>query len=111
MLFPVRHGAPVIRPETPPHEWELDAAAYDAVWAPRTSALLHDGEIGVLAELREHERGVTPWFDDWHRVDPAGGRADGPAARPGPLGLPGDARCPRRGACLTDRPERRTVES
>jgi len=84
-LHLVRHGRPVVHPGVPPHEWELDPAGYDDVWALResgrlpgvaawfsspepkalgTAQLLTDTEIGVVEELREHERGVTPWCDD-----------------------------------------------
>jgi broad specificity phosphatase PhoE len=85
MLHLVRHGRPLVRATTPPHEWELDPAGYDDVWALRdggrlparaawfsspepkalqTAGLLTDGPVGVVEELREHARGVTPWFDD-----------------------------------------------
>lgn len=91
-LHLVRHGRPVVREGVPPHQWELDPAGFDDIWALResgrlpqraawfsspepkalqTAALLTDGEVGVVEELREHERGVTPWFDDraeWHAV-------------------------------------------
>ena len=84
-LHLVRHGRPVIREGVPPHEWELDPAGYDDVWALResgrlpavaawfsspepkalgTAQLLTDTEIGVVDELREHQRGVTPWYQD-----------------------------------------------
>ena len=86
-LHLVRHGRPVVRAGFPAHEWELDPGGYDDVWALResgrlpgcaawfsspepkalgTAQLLTDTEIGVVDELREHERGVTAWYDDLH---------------------------------------------
>jgi broad specificity phosphatase PhoE len=83
MLFLVRHGRPLIDRPRPAHEWELDPAAYDDIWALRTSGrlpedavwfsspepkalgtagLLFDGEVGVIDDLRELVR--TEWVDD-----------------------------------------------
>jgi len=83
MVFLVRHGRPLIDRSRPAHEWELDPAAYDDVWALRSSGrlptgaawfsspepkavgtaeLLHDGEVGVVDDLRELVR--TEWVDD-----------------------------------------------
>ncbi|PKH44190.1 Broad specificity phosphatase PhoE [Nocardioides alpinus] len=76
-LHLVRHGRPLMVPGTPAAEWDLDPAAYDDVWALRasgrlparaawfsspepkavqTAQLLTDTEVGVLRDLREHER-------------------------------------------------------
>jgi broad specificity phosphatase PhoE len=91
-LVLVRHGLPLIDPLRPPAEWELDPAGFDAIWALResgrlpqraswfsspepkaqhTAQLLTDGEVGIVDELREHERGVTEWVEDreqWHAL-------------------------------------------
>ncbi len=91
-LHLVRHGLPLIDPQRPAAEWELDPAGFDDIWALResgrlpqqaawfcspepkaqqTAQLLTDGEVGSLDELREHERGVTAWVEDraeWHAV-------------------------------------------
>ncbi|HXH77869.1 histidine phosphatase family protein [Nocardioides sp.] len=85
-LHLVRHGLPVIDPQCPAAEWELDPAGFDDIWALResdrlpqrvawfsspepkaqqTAQLLTDGEVGVIEELREHERGVTAWTEDF----------------------------------------------
>ena len=84
-LFLVRHGRPLMVAGTPPAAWDLDPAAYDDVWALRSSGrlparaawftspepkavqtaqLLTDAEVGVLPELREHER-TGEWIDDF----------------------------------------------
>lgn len=84
-LFLVRHGRPLLDPGTPACEWDLDPAAYDAVWALRSSGrlptraawftspepkavqtaqLLTDAEVGVLDDLREHERSGE-WLGDF----------------------------------------------
>lgn len=82
-LHLVRHGRPVITPGTPAAEWHLDPAAYDDVWALRdrlparavwftspepkavqTAQLLTDGDVGVLPDLREHERSGE-WVEDF----------------------------------------------
>lgn len=74
-LHLVRHGRSVPDPTRPASQWPLDPAGYDDVWALRgrlpaaaawacspepkalaTAELLTDGEIGVVPELREHER-------------------------------------------------------
>jgi broad specificity phosphatase PhoE len=89
-LHLVRHGLPLIDPERPAAEWELDPAGFDDVWALRerlpsraawfcspepkaqqTAQLLTDSDVGIIDELREHERGVTAWVEDpdaWHAV-------------------------------------------
>ncbi|MBL0747367.1 histidine phosphatase family protein [Nocardioides sp. G10] len=69
----------------PAAEWDLDPAAYDDVWALRssgrlparaawlaspepkalqTAGLLTDGEVGVVDDLREHQRSGE-WVDDF----------------------------------------------
>jgi len=84
-LFLVRHGRPMLDPARPAHEWELDPASYDDVWALRSSGrlparaawvsspepkaqqtaqLLTDGRVGIVDELREHLRGPG-WVDDF----------------------------------------------
>ena len=84
-LHLVRHGRPMVRRGVPAAQWDLDPAAYDGVWALRSSGrlptaaawftspepkavqtaqLLTDGEVGVLEELREHERSGE-WLDDF----------------------------------------------
>lgn len=76
-LHLVRHGRPQMVPGVPAATWVLDPASYDDVWALRssgrlplraawftspepkaiqTAGLLTDGEVGVLDDLREHER-------------------------------------------------------
>ncbi|WP_210648629.1 histidine phosphatase family protein [Nocardioides sp. SYSU D00065] len=74
-LYLVRHGRPLVERGTPAAGWELDPAAFDAVWmlrerlpaqaawfsspepkAVQTAQLLTDAEVGVLDDLREHER-------------------------------------------------------
>jgi broad specificity phosphatase PhoE len=82
----VRHGLPLIDRGRPAHEWELDPAGYDDIWALRgsgrlpargvwfsspepkalaTAELLTDGEVGVVEGLREHVRDTTEWVDDF----------------------------------------------
>ena len=84
-LHLVRHGRPAMVPGVPAAEWELDPATYDDVWALRTSGqlparatwftspepkaiqtaqLLTDAEVGVLPDLREHER-TGEWIEDF----------------------------------------------
>lgn len=82
-LHLVRHGRPLVDPARPASAWELDPAAYDDVWALRdrlpagaawcsspepkalaTAELLTDGDIGVVDDLREHERGAG-WLADF----------------------------------------------
>lgn len=86
-LHLVRHGSPVIDPEQPAAAWDLDPAGFDDIWALResgrlpvraawfcspepkaqqTAQLLTDGEVGIIDELREHERaaGRLDDFDD-----------------------------------------------
>ncbi len=88
-LYLVRHGRPLVRPDVPPHEWELDPAGYDDVWALResgripptdawysspepkataTAQLLTDRVVGVVPDLREHVRASTDWHDDFPAV-------------------------------------------
>ena len=91
-LHLVRHGRPAIQPERAPSELQLDPSGFaaiaelrssgrlptDAVWfsSPEPKALdtarrLTTTEITVVDDLREHERGPTPWFDDldeWRAV-------------------------------------------
>jgi broad specificity phosphatase PhoE len=76
-LHLVRHGRPLVTPGVPAAEWDLDPAAYDdvsalrasgrlptrAAWltspepkAVQTAQLLTDGHVGVLPDLREHQR-------------------------------------------------------
>jgi broad specificity phosphatase PhoE len=70
----------------PAHEWELDPAGFDDVWALResgrlpaaavwftspepkaiaTAQLLTEGEVGVVEGLREHVRASTDWLEDF----------------------------------------------
>lgn len=82
-LHLVRHGRPLITPGVPAAEWDLDPATFDDVWALRerlparatwctspepkavqTAQLLTDAEVGVLPDLREHER-TGEWLDDF----------------------------------------------
>ncbi|NPD03088.1 histidine phosphatase family protein [Nocardioides sp. zg-1308] len=84
-LHLVRHGRPLVVPGVPASAWDLDPAAYDDVWALRasgrlpgraawltspepkavqTAQLLTDAEVGVLPDLREHERGGE-WVEDF----------------------------------------------
>jgi broad specificity phosphatase PhoE len=86
MLFLVRHGRPVVDRSRPAHEWELDPAAYDEVWALRasgrlpahaawfsspepkalaTAELLTDADLGVVDGLREQVRAGTEWIEDF----------------------------------------------
>jgi broad specificity phosphatase PhoE len=85
-LFLVRHGRPVVDRSRPAHEWELDPAAYDDVWALRSSGrlpvhaawfsspepralataeLLTDGDVGVVDGLREQVRDNDEWVEDF----------------------------------------------
>jgi broad specificity phosphatase PhoE len=85
-LFLVRHGRPVVDRLRPAHEWELDPAAYDDVWALRSSGrlpahavwfsspepkalstaeLLTDGDVGVVDGLREQLRDSNEWVEDF----------------------------------------------
>ena len=75
-------------PGVPAAEWDLDPAAYDDVWALRasgrlptraawfsspepkaiqTAQLLTDAEVGVLPDLREHERSGE-WVADFPKA-------------------------------------------
>ena len=83
-LFLVRHGRPLVEPDRPAGEWELDPAGFDDVWALRdqlpaeavwfcspetkaqqTAQLLTDGEVGVVEGLHEQ---VRCWVDDFDAV-------------------------------------------
>ncbi|MDT0183848.1 histidine phosphatase family protein [Microbacterium sp. ARD31] len=97
-LHLVRHGRPLVVPGTPAATWDLDPASYDDVWALRarlpvraawftspepkavqTAQLLTDGDVGVVDELREHERSGE-WVDDFEgAVRRAFGHPDRPA--------------------------------
>lgn len=84
-LFLVRHGRSLVDRARTAAEWELDPAGFDDVWALResgrlprraawfcspepkaigTAQLLTEGEVGVVDDLREHERLSTDWFED-----------------------------------------------
>jgi broad specificity phosphatase PhoE len=86
MLFLIRHGRPLVDRSRPAHEWELDPAGFDDVWALRTSGrlpdhaawfsspepkalataeLLTDNEVGVVNDLRELVRDGTEWIEDF----------------------------------------------
>ena len=85
-LFLVRHGRPAPRPGVPAHEWELDPAGFDDVWALResgrlpalatwfcspepkataTAQLLTETEVGVVEGLREHIRTSADRVEDF----------------------------------------------
>ena len=85
-LHLVRHGRSAPRPGVPAHEWELDPEGFDDIWALResgrlparavwftspepkaiaTAQLLHEGEVGVVLDLREHLRDSTDWLEDF----------------------------------------------
>ena len=85
-LFLVRHGRPAPRAGVPAHEWELDPAGFDDVWALResgrlptgavwftspepravaTAQLLTEAEVGVVDGLREHVRGQVVLVEDF----------------------------------------------
>ena len=100
-LHLVRHGLPLIDPQRPAAEWELDPAGFDDIWALResgrlpqraswfcspepkaqqTAQLLSDGDVGIIDDLREHER-AAGLLDDFHdRVRAAFAAPDQPAA-------------------------------
>ena len=84
-LFLVRHGLPLAIPGTAASSWELDPAGFDDVWALResgrlparaawfcspepkaiaTAQLLTEQDVGVLDDLREHQRDGT-WLEDF----------------------------------------------
>lgn len=84
-LHLVRHGRPAVTPGVPASAWDLDPAGYDAIWALResgrlpvraawltspepkavqTAQLLTDGDVGILDDLREHERSGE-WVEDF----------------------------------------------
>lgn len=104
----VRHGRSLPDPTRPASEWPLDPAGYDDVWALRdrlpaaaawvsapepkalaTAELLTDGEIGVVAELCEHER-AAGWLEDFPAVV---ARAFADPARPATTGWEPLQRC------------------
>ncbi len=87
-LHLVRHGRPLIDADRPAAQWDLDPLFYDDVWALRasgrlprvaswfcspepkaqqTAQLLTDGAVGIVDELREHERGLG-LLDDFASV-------------------------------------------
>ncbi|WP_170981650.1 histidine phosphatase family protein [Nocardioides dongxiaopingii] len=82
-LHLVRHGRPAVERHRPAHEWVLDPAGYDDVWALRdrlprqaawycspeprateTAQLLTDAGVGIVDGLREHVRDSTEWVED-----------------------------------------------
>ncbi len=86
MLYLVRHGRPLVEEGLLASAWELDPAAFDAVWALResgrlpqdgvwfsspepkaisTAQLLTDNEVGVVEALREQLRDTADWIDDF----------------------------------------------
>ncbi len=88
-LYLVRHGRSLPRSGVPAHEWELDPAGYDDIWALResgrlpdraawftspepkaigTAQLLTDGEVGVVLDLREHVRDSTDWLEEFEEA-------------------------------------------
>jgi broad specificity phosphatase PhoE len=87
VLHLVRHGRPLIDRARPAHGWPLDAAYADDVRALRprlpahadwfsspepkaiaTARLLTDEPVEVVADLREHERHSTDWFEGFEEV-------------------------------------------
>ena len=100
MLHLVRHGLSLPVRGVPAAEWDLDPAGYDDVWALRSSGrlptraawftspepkavqtaqLLTDADVGVLPDLREHER-TGEWIADFPAaVRAAFARPDEPA--------------------------------
>ena len=85
-LHLVRHGRPSPQPGVPARQWELDPTGFADVWALResgrlpsgaawfcspepkamsTAQLLTEGEVGVVEDLREHERESTEWIEDF----------------------------------------------
>lgn len=88
-LYLVRHGLPLVDRDRVAAEWELDPAGFDDVWALResgrlpggavwfcspepkavgTAQLLTEGDVGMVDDLREHERHSTDWIDDFEPV-------------------------------------------
>ncbi len=63
MLYLVRHGRPLIDRSRPAHEWELDPAAYDGVWALRASGRLPD-----RAAWFGSPTGTEPDLDRWRAL-------------------------------------------
>jgi len=82
-LHLVRHGRPLVVVGDPAATWELDPATYDDVWALRsrlparatwfaspepkavqTAQLLTEGDVGVVDDLREHQRSGE-WVEDF----------------------------------------------
>ncbi|WP_207081975.1 hypothetical protein [Nocardioides sp. S5] len=103
-LHLVRHGRPAMTRGVPAAEWDLDAGAYDDVWALRasgrlparaawftspepkavqTAQLLTDAQVGVLPQLREHERTGSGSRTSRPRCV---ARLPGPTCRPSPGG-------------------------
>jgi broad specificity phosphatase PhoE len=85
VLHLVRHGRPLVVRGVPAADWDLDPEAYDDVWALRSSGrlptraawfsspepkaiqtaqILTDADVGVLPDLREHER-TAEWVEDF----------------------------------------------
>jgi broad specificity phosphatase PhoE len=89
-LYLVRHGRPRVDPSLPASRWELDPSCEPDVVALRarlperaawfsspepkalgTARLLTDTPVTVVEDLREQERGATPWFgeaDAWRAL-------------------------------------------
>jgi broad specificity phosphatase PhoE len=84
-VFLVRHGRPLVARDRTAADWELDPAGFDDVWALResgrlpqraawfsspepkataTAQLLTEGDVGIVDDLREHERRTTEWLED-----------------------------------------------
>lgn len=85
----MRHGRSLVDTSRPAHEWELDPAGYDDVWALResgrlpqravwysspepkavqTAQLLTDAEVSLVDDLREHVRDSVDWIEDFEPV-------------------------------------------
>lgn len=103
-LFLVRHGRPVVVPGTPPANWVLDLEHQrdvaelaarapwpdDAMWftspepkAARTASLLAGQSVDVVDDLREHDRGVGGWVDDFQAAMAEAFAQPGSAVRDG----------------------------
>lgn len=110
MIHLVRHGAPLVDRSVPAHEWQLDPAGFDEVWALResgrlpagaawysspepkalqTAQLLTDGDVPVVEALREQRRDSTEWHSDFQAVVRRAFAEPGLSAAPGwePLGV------------------------
>lgn len=100
-LHLVRHGRPLIEPQRPAAEWDLDPVGFDDIWALResdrlprrpswfcspepkaqqTAQLLTDGEVGIIDDLREHQRAAGMLDDFRERVRAAFAEPDQSAA-------------------------------